>query len=157
VWRILSIAAVIFWGWLIFGFSAQDSTESSGLSERVSYAIAGEISQLRQEELTETEMQILVESIEHPIRKSAHMTEYAIFALLLFNMLCAFGLKGRRRFPIALLLVFCYAATDEFHQLYVPGRSGQFTDVLIDTAGGLVMLLLVVAVRKIWVAVHSQA
>jgi VanZ family protein len=78
------------------------------------------------------------------------MTEYAVFALLLFNLLCSLGVTGRKRFGIALLLVFCYAATDEFHQLFVDGRSGQFTDVLIDTAGGLIMLLLVAVVRRIW-------
>jgi VanZ family protein len=148
VWCIVSVAAVIFWGRLIFGFSAQNSDESSNLSERVCYVIADEISQFRQEAFTEAERETLVERLEHPIRKCAHMTEYGIFALLLFNLLCAFGMKGRKRFAFAPLLVFCYAATDEIHQLYVPGRSGQFKDVLIDTAGGLIMLLIAAAVSS---------
>jgi VanZ family protein len=149
VWCALSVAAVVLWGRLIFGFSAQTATTSSGLSERVCYVIADEINRIRQEGLSETQLQERAEKIQYPIRKCAHMTEYAIFALLLFNMLCTFGVKGKRRFAFALLLVFLYAATDEFHQLYVPGRSGQFTDVLIDTAGGLVMLLLLAAVCRI--------
>jgi VanZ family protein len=150
LWCVLSFAAVIVWGRVIFGFSAQDSTESGSLSERVCTAIVDEITQIRQEEISETEKLNLIEQLDHPIRKAAHMTEYAVFALLLFNLLCSLGVKGRKRFAIALLLVFCYAATDEFHQLFVEGRSGQFTDVLIDTAGGLIMLLVVAAVCKIW-------
>jgi VanZ family protein len=150
LWCVISFAAVIVWGRVIFGFSAQNSTESGSLSERVCYAIVDEITQIRQEELTETEKLSLIEQLDHPVRKAAHMTEYAVFALLLFNLLCALGMTGRKRFPIVLLIVFCYAATDEFHQLFVEGRSGQFTDVLIDTAGGLIMLLLVAGVRKIW-------
>jgi VanZ family protein len=146
LWCVLSLAAVVLWGRLIFGFSAQNAAESSSLSERVSYAIADELTQFRQEKLTETERQSLAEKIEHPVRKGAHMAEYAVFALLLFNLLCALGLKGKKRFPVTLLLVFLYACTDEWHQLYVPGRSGRFTDVLIDTLGGFLMLLGVAAV-----------
>jgi VanZ family protein len=149
VWCALSVLAVVLWGRLIFGFSAQKATTSSGLSERVCYVIADEINRFRQEALSETQLQEFVEKLQHPVRKCAHMTEYAVFALLLFNMLCAFGAKGKKRFAVALILVFLYASTDEFHQLYVPGRSGQFTDVLIDTAGGLVMLLLIAAVCRI--------
>jgi VanZ family protein len=143
LWCVLSIAAVVLWGCVIFRFSAQNATESSGLSGRVSYAIADELTQFRGEEVTETERQTLALKIEHPLRKCAHMSEYAVFALLLFNLLCAVGIKGKKRFPIVLLIVFLYAGTDEFHQLFVSGRSGQFTDVLIDTAGGLLMLFVV--------------
>jgi VanZ family protein len=149
VWCALSVLAVVFWGRLIFGFSAQQATTSSGVSARVCYAIADEINHFRNEALTETQLQELTDKMQHPVRKLAHMTEYGVFALLLFNMLCAFGAKGKRRFALALFLVFLYAATDEIHQLYVLGRSGQFTDVLIDTAGGIVMLLLLAAVCRI--------
>ena len=38
--------------------------------------------------------------------------------------------------------VFLYACTDEFHQLFVPGRSGNFRDVIIDTSGGVLSAIL---------------
>lgn len=62
------------------------------------------------------------------------MSEYAVLAIL-------FGLTIReyQKEPwllLALAATAAYAATDEFHQLFVPGRSGQLKDVLIDTAGG---------------------
>jgi hypothetical protein len=77
---------------------------------------------------------------EHIIRKIAH---FAIFSALGF---CASMTAGKRRLfskKSGLVLVFCflYACTDEFHQYFVPGRSSQFTDVLIDTGGALAGML----------------
>ena len=43
-----------------------------------------------------------------------------------------------------------YAATDEFHQLFVAGRSGQIKDVLIDTIGACIGLLVLYFMFKIW-------
>lgn len=66
-----------------------------------------------------------------PLRKAAHMAEYAIlFALARRAMGDAKG------FAFSLL----YAASDEWHQSFVPGRHGAWTDVLIDGAGALLAL-----------------
>lgn len=81
------------------------------------------------------------------IRKAAHMSEYALLLLLLF-----YGFKKtittKHILSISLALTFTYACTDEFHQLFIPGRSGQFKDVLIDTTGGLIMLLIIYLWQK---------
>ena len=77
------------------------------------------------------------------------MSEYAVLAIL-------FGLTIREYKPepwllLALAATAAYAATDEFHQLFVPGRSGQLKDVLIDTAGGalgLVLLALILYLKR---------
>ncbi|WP_163195786.1 VanZ family protein [Clostridium thermarum] len=73
------------------------------------------------------------------IRKAAHFTEYFILYILFFNV---FNEKNSltRALIYSLVGVFLYACTDEFHQLFVPGRSGKAVDVLIDTTGGLVAL-----------------
>lgn len=42
-----------------------------------------------------------------------------------------------------------YAATDEIHQLFVPGRSDQMSDVILDSAGAMAGILVLAAVRKI--------
>lgn len=71
------------------------------------------------------------------------MTEYAILALLVFGMLGSYGMRVcRLRYQIAVVYVFVYASTDEFHQLFVAGRSGQFSDVCIDTIGAVIAMLL---------------
>jgi VanZ family protein len=82
------------------------------------------------------------------IRKAAHMTEYAILALLVWRALACAGTAAlvqspRRRAAAAFAVACLYAATDEFHQLFVANREGSLRDVLIDTAGaGLGLALL---------------
>jgi VanZ family protein len=70
------------------------------------------------------------------VRKTAHFLEYFIMYSLAYNALYEKG-SLKRSFLISLLIVFLYACSDEFHQLFVPGRACRFTDVLIDTSGGL--------------------
>lgn len=69
------------------------------------------------------------------VRKTAHVTEYAILAVLTFRALAD---PVRTPGQIALwTIVLCatYAATDEFHQTFVASRTGAVSDVLLDTAG----------------------
>ncbi len=61
---------------------------------------------------------------EFIVRKCAHMTSYCILAILLF------------------------ACSDEFHQLFIYGRSGEFRDVMIDSTGGIIGLLLIIFIVK---------
>ena len=78
---------------------------------------------------------------EPVVRKLAHMTEYAVLALLIK--------KGKTSSVMTAVICFLYACTDEIHQLFVTGRAGRFTDVLIDTAGALILLILFAIVKKI--------
>jgi VanZ family protein len=68
---------------------------------------------------------------DYVLRKLAHVTEYAILGALLAHAL-------RRRDALAVGLGIAYAATDELHQHFVPGRVGAPLDVLIDGVGVLV-------------------
>jgi VanZ family protein len=82
-----------------------------------------------------------VEIFHHLIRKCAHLTEYAVLALLLWRALRQPVRNDPRPWNwrearLALLMVMLYAATDEFHQLFVPERTSLVSDVMIDTAGG---------------------
>ena len=71
------------------------------------------------------------------VRKTAHFTEYAILGSLFYFFYRQIlpQKNGLQLFVLAILSSFLYACTDEIHQLFVPGRSGQFTDVLVDTLG----------------------
>ncbi len=96
------------------------------------------------------------------VRKTAHFTEYAILGILFyfFYRQTLPQKNGLQLFVLAILSSFLYACTDEIHQLFVPGRSGQFTDVLVDTLGafcGCLLLLTIRRLRKAWRARrHSQ-
>lgn len=143
IFRILSTAVVLLWMSVIFGFSGQQAKESSGLSEKVSRAAVTVVNKAGHMEWDENTVTAYAEKIEYPVRKCAHMTEYAILSLLVFVMFGTYGMPHSRiRYVSSILYVFCYASTDEFHQLFVPGRSGQFTDVCIDTTGAILAMLL---------------
>ncbi len=86
------------------------------------------------------------------VRKAAHMTEYAVLAVLLPATLALYGVSGGTLIWLGPLLSVLYACTDEFHQTLVPYRSGSPVDVLIDSAGILAGSLLYQAVRRILAA-----
>ena len=118
----------IFWMLVIFWFSAQvadDSQEMSDFFVRLLDALFS---------LDIMKNEIIQDMTSFLVRKAAHMSEYAILAILL-----GLTIREYKKEPwllLALTATAAYAATDEFHPLLVPGRSGQLKDVLIDTAGG---------------------
>lgn len=85
------------------------------------------------------------------VRKTAHFTEYAILGILFYlNLRHHSGQKqSPKLFALAILFSALYACTDEFHQLFVPGRTGQPFDVLVDTLGATFGCLVVLAAQKI--------
>ena len=73
------------------------------------------------------------------IRKCAHFTEYFLFSLLVLRAFTAGRPGPNLKWTLwTVVVVFCYASFDEFHQSFVPGRTALFTDVLIDSTGGIV-------------------
>ena len=90
--------------------------------------------------MTEKQQLAMAEKIEYPVRKAAHMTEYAILGLLSFAFYRGILKKEKRQFLAALLTAAVYAATDEFHQYFIPGRSAEVMDVCIDTLGASIGL-----------------
>jgi VanZ family protein len=94
-----------------------------------------------------------VETIHHLFRKCAHLTEYATFGLLLWRALrkpVRHDLRPWRwrEAAIAVVIVFLYASTDEFHQRFVPSRTPLISDVLIDTSGAIIGMILLWAVGR---------
>ncbi|MBM2827450.1 MAG: VanZ family protein [Dehalococcoidia bacterium] len=69
---------------------------------------------------------------------AAHMTEYAVLALLLHR---ALGRPGsRKRLAIILLIAILYGLSDEVHQMFVPSRSSSLWDVAVDALGAGIAL-----------------
>jgi VanZ family protein len=86
--------------------------------------------------------------LHHLFRKCGHLTEYALLALMLRRSINLAFRPGRpawsgRSFGAVVGLVFLYAASDEYHQSFVPTRTPLFSDVLIDTTGGTAGLLVI--------------
>ena len=84
------------------------------------------------------------------VRKAAHFTEYAVLALL-----AARAFLGSRRATLrarwhvaALALAVACALLDEYHQSFVPSRTGSPYDSLIDAAGAA-FAVLALALRRV--------
>ncbi len=92
------------------------------------------------------------------IRKTAHVTEYAILATLLwraFGRGTAWSIKKSILFVVAWVASAIFAASDEFHQSFVPSRTASPTDVMIDICGALIGLAICVAVAS-WKVVKEK-
>lgn len=99
------------------------------------------------EEWSAEKQEAFAEKIDYPVRKAAHAGEYAVLGIL---MAASFRLylkwKGIRLMIVTWAAAVIYAATDEFHQLFVPGRSGQLSDIMLDGAGAAAGILLCAAI-----------
>ena len=126
---------------LIFYFSSQSGDRSQSQSD----GFLGSI-----KELMKLLPPLTGEGPEHDVRKYAHMFEYFALGVSCFGLLAELFLHSTQRYAAAALAayVFCllYACSDEFHQYFIPGRSAQFSDVLVDSVGAAAGVMLMLAV-----------
>lgn len=125
---IVSWCLVLLCMGVIFYFSAQDGDESQALSDSVKiiFGIPVRVSVLR---------------------KIAHFVEFAGLAMLVFN---AFRQTYGHCCPYTSFFVTAaYAATDELHQVFVPGRAGMLKDVFIDSLGAAAAILFLMLIKII--------
>jgi VanZ family protein len=73
--------------------------------------------------------------LEFFIRKAGHVSEFTILALLVGYALLAKPMKRSKVLVYTTLFSILYAASDEWHQTFVPGRTGHAIDVAVDTTG----------------------
>ncbi len=116
-----ALAFILF----IFSNSLQNGTESEARSQSVLTWL--------QELLSQAGFSVTV--TEYFLRKSAHFLEYFALGMLLTGALRAYTPKLKQYFALPFCLGLAVAAADETLQRFVPGRSGQFSDVLLDFCG----------------------
>lgn len=131
---------------VIFAFSAQPSEVSNNLStavtEKISRYVPSDTKKIGADSFEQNQL-----AANTFIRKNAHF--FLFFLLGTQTALCAHTfLKKKPILSAVLPLLFCllYAALDEYHQTFVPGRGGNLRDVMIDFSGGALAVLLINAV-----------
>lgn len=143
---ILIILLIITFG-VIFKFSSQTGTKSSGVSQKVTEVVTSNIRSIQ--EKNEPEKEKIITHIEHIIRKIAHFSIYTVVGILIMSLCETYKIKELDKFSISIITGILYATSDEIHQIFTPGRSSMFTDVLIDTMGVLLGILMVLLIIKI--------
>lgn len=138
VFAVLSVMVMIG----IFLFSAKNGEQSTNQSLKVGMTI-GKITVKDFEKLPEKEQISFAKRIDLIVRKSAHFTEYMLLGIMLTGFYTGIRkLKLWKQMLAAWLTGTLYACTDEFHQIFVPGRAGRMFDVMIDSSGVLTGVLL---------------
>lgn len=143
--RIVCWTLVVLWMGLIFWFSAQNSETSASLSggviKRVAAVLTPDFARR-----SEPQQAALVAQWQFFVRKLAHFSEYAVLGMLLIAAFSA-HIRGiwRQALPAALISLL-YAAGDEWHQSFVPGRGPGLRDVAIDFTGALAGIVLAYAI-----------
>lgn len=145
--KAICIILVIIWMSAMFWFSNQQGTGSSSTSKKVSEIIVNIIDIKKQ--YSDAEKEEIIKVIEPVIRKLAHYMLYAIGGIFITNSVYQFCNKERRVIVISAIIGIVYAASDEIHQLMVPGRSGNIKDVTIDSIGILTGIALFLLAKEI--------
>ncbi|HBI73812.1 MAG TPA: hypothetical protein DEG06_04480 [Lachnospiraceae bacterium] len=120
---------------IIFLFSAKPAVSSAESSRTIANAVLNIAENFMDPAQWQEDRDNVLDTVDHIVRKTAHFMEYAILASAIELHYWITKRKGIRFILLSILFSFLYAATDEFHQLFVPGRSGEFKDVMIDTVG----------------------
>ena len=136
--RAFLIVLIILWTFLIFSFSSQDGGESSGLSRKVVEFFVKDPE--------------LVSQIEPYARKIAHFSEYGLGGVLFISLFSTYNWTDKRKILTSILIGVWYASMDEIYQLMIPGRSGAFKDVYIDSLGittGVIGTMIIIKIVEI--------
>lgn len=161
---------------VIFCFSAQPGDDSSQMSNGVVEILIHLIEKTGM--FRDMGGEEIVSALSLPIRKGAHVTEYMVLCISLLTAFYISGvgkpaleisndiagcaerdalemkkdmtghIGGYKWIALSMLVTFLYACTDEFHQTFIPGRAGRFTDVLIDCTGALVLCIVMACIQR---------
>lgn len=107
---------VVLWALVIFTFSSQESTRASQIHWQ-----------------------------DFIIKKSAHMFVFGVLCGLLYRAFTNTSTSIRHKTAgyLSLALASFYGVTDEFHQMFTPGREPTLRDVGFDTLGAIIAILVI--------------
>ena len=131
----LSIILVILWMLLIFYYSSMNGVVSTNQSEGLVSFFAKLIHYTGD-----------VNTLRYIVRKIAHIVEYLVLGILVYNMFKYHNVKNI--VIVSLLICVLYATSDEIHQLFISERTGKIIDVFIDSIGSLLGIYSIKALRK---------
>lgn len=134
---------VILWGAVIFYLSHQPAHVSNGLSTRVTEEIVEKV------ERVVPDAEFNIREVNRVVRKNAHFFIFFVLGILVMFTLRRSKIRGVRGGALVLLICVLFAISDEIHQIFVPGRGAELRDVLIDSAGASMGILLYLLMSRL--------
>lgn len=142
---------------IIFSFSAKTGKDSAGMSFKYAKSAAKLFGWLGVISVDSPEILVLyADSIHTLIRKAAHFIEYMILGCFTYQAVACDITKLWKAVGWSQLICSSYAATDEFHQRFVPGREGRVLDVVIDSAGALAGIFMAAFLHRMKLRANAE-
>lgn len=154
--KALSIVLCILWMGFIFYNSANNGQTSDDRSYALLNSMRSEYHKVikkpkveeksqvssSKEKIAKADVSKREEMLNKALRKNAHAFEYFILAILVSSLLFSFNTQGKSALIYIMFICLFYAVTDEFHQIFVSGRTSSVSDVLIDFLGSFVGMVM---------------
>lgn len=150
--KVIYLLLVFIWMFVIFNFSNKNTYKSNSDSKKITYTIFESCLKVSNK-LNITSVNTSVKALELTnkynivVRKCAHASIYLVLGIFIYYLLDI--LNKKNAYMISVLFCMGYAITDEIHQKFVVGRTSSVIDVLIDTLGCIIGLLIIYKVRGI--------
>lgn len=132
--KVISYILLITWLFLIFYLSNQPGDISGGESSSIIYHFFEVIYNIFH--ISKDNINSVVELLHNPIRELMHFLEYLVLSFLVMNVLKQNNIK-ENIILVSIIFSFIYAVTDEIHQVFIPGRTFEYLDILLDTLGSI--------------------
>lgn len=135
---------VVLWMMLIFMMSAQVKAVSNDLSTEVTEII------IKTVEKVSPNSEFDLHKFNNIVRKYAHFFLYFVLGFLVLNATNkTIKVSYKKYILISIIICIVYAISDEFHQMFVPGRGPQVRDVFIDSCGAIFGIAIYIFLKKI--------
>lgn len=135
--KFIKLLCIFIWLSFIFYMSNQTGTSSGEMSDEIFSSLLHIFPAIASYKMVVVML----------IRKGAHIFEYFILSLLLYTFLLE--CQNKKKCLLTGMFCFLFASLDEIHQMFIPGRSGVASDVLVDMGGFLLFFICIQAVKKI--------
>ncbi|MEG3070181.1 MAG: VanZ family protein [Peptococcaceae bacterium] len=136
--KILTWLLVLLWMLVIFHLSAQPASHSNAQSKDLVARLVETAVKITGVDLELPEKKQLVSRINSTAREYMHGVVFLVLGLLVHRALTNRGLTKAKAAAIALAICLAYGLSDEVHQLFVPGRAFQLSDLAMDGLGSLI-------------------
>lgn len=128
----------------IFCFSSKNTIESNSTSKSIIKYSVRIYEKITNKEVDEEKV---INKLNYPVRKLAHFSIYFLLGMFVYGMFSCTKLK--HKLLLSMIICVIYASLDETHQLFVYGRTGQVLDVLIDSVGSLISMLIIKVIKRL--------
>lgn len=135
------------WMCMMFLFSNQNATKSNHTSDKVTISLIHLVDKFRGKTTGKAQEKKIIKNVRLLVRKTAHMSEYFVLAVLTFCLVSNYVSSNKKVFLITFICCVLFSIGDEIHQLFIPGRTGRIFDVGVDSCGILLGCILLTFIK----------